>query len=129
MASRKNKYSVIKTIIFVVLLSVIGASIFYLTKPKGFAPSWMRTQYTYFYGESCPHCANVDQFLKDKGLDKSLKMTRKEVYYNDFNAKDLAEQATDCDIETDQLGIPLLWDGRDCIIGDQPIIDYFREKM
>ncbi|MGB9609174.1 MAG: hypothetical protein ACPL3E_02240 [Minisyncoccia bacterium] len=78
----------------------------------------------YFYGQGCPHCAKVDEFLKSN--PPKFNLEKKEVYYNQSNQKDLMAAAQNCGFKTIQIGVPFLWTGKDCIVGDEPIINYFK---
>jgi glutaredoxin len=40
-----------------------------------------------FYGEGCPHCALVEEYLKKNDLKNKIGLVEKEVYYNQKNAK------------------------------------------
>lgn len=78
-----------------------------------------------FYGDGCPHCAIVDEYIAANNIEEKIKFQRKEVFNDKSNARLLSEKAKICGISGDSVGVPLLWDGKSCIVGDQPIIDYF----
>jgi len=40
----------------------------------------------------------------------------------------LEAKAKICELPTDSIGVPFLWDGKDCLIGDQDIINFFKQK-
>lgn len=74
-----------------------------------------------FYGDTCPHCKQVDEFLSiTPGADK-LPISRLEVYNNTKNASLLAERAKACKLNLDSVGVPFLWTGTECFIGVEPI--------
>ncbi len=52
----------------------------------------------------------------------------KEVFKNKDNAALLATKAQACNIATDQIGVPFLWDGTKCYVGDEDIINFFKQK-
>lgn len=79
-----------------------------------------------FYGDTCPHCKNVEEFMVQNDVLNKVQITQLEVYNNKDNQNILAQVATKCNIETSQIGVPFLWTGEDCIVGDEPIIDYFK---
>lgn len=91
--------------------------------------------YKYYWGNTCPHCAIVADFMNSwQGNDGQnpitsgkIKVNKKEVYDNQRNANELLSQAARCDIPKDEVPVPFLVtpDGK-CIIGDQPIIDHFK---
>lgn len=84
--------------------------------------------FEYFWGTTCPHCKNVADFMETWILKDKIKITKLEVYENQDNAKLLVEKAVICKIPKDQIPVPFLVtsSGR-CILGDQPIIEYFKK--
>ena len=81
-----------------------------------------------FYGNGCPHCALVEQFVAENDIQSKVPFTQKEVYYDRQNANEMALKAAACGMATDSIGVPFLWTGSSCIIGDQPVIDFFKQK-
>ncbi len=83
-----------------------------------------------FVGATCPHCKNVEDWLgKNQGVKEKAHLVEKEVYYNQENAKKLAEKVSACGLETGNgISVPFLFDQGECVIGDQPIIDYLSGK-
>jgi glutaredoxin-related protein len=41
---------------------------------------------TLYYGNGCPHCAKVEEYIKNNDLD--IKIEQKEVYQNKQNAEE-----------------------------------------
>ena len=86
----------------------------------------------FFYGETCPHCANVEKFFEENEIEKEIQFEEKEVYNDKNNAKLLILVAKrKCNLKENEIGVPFLWDGENskCTVGDQPIINYFKEKL
>ena len=86
------------------------------------------TAHEYFWGDGCPHCANVDEFFATwEGKDR-VEIKKMEVWYNKTNALLYNQRADACQIPKDQRGVPLLYtlDGK-CLTGDEPIINFFSE--
>ncbi len=115
----------------IIILAVLAAfaGFYLLTKntlvPK--TPTPLPTNYEYFWGNGCPHCVNVSEFLDNwSGKDK-IKIDKKEVWNNPANAALMQERATYCKIDKSGMGVPLLFtpDGK-CLVGDTPVIDYFK---
>ncbi len=86
----------------------------------------------YYWSETCPHCANVAAFLEtwEKDLPAQagkLQMEKFEVSKSAENAKKFIARGTFCKIPRSELGVPLLVtpEGQ-CLIGDAPVIDYFK---
>ncbi|MFA6552710.1 MAG: hypothetical protein WCT19_04410 [Candidatus Paceibacterota bacterium] len=81
-----------------------------------------------FYGDGCPHCAIIEEYIKKNNINDKISFAQKEVYYNQNNAKELEAKAKICGFPTDSIGVPFLWDGEKCLIGDQDIINFFKQK-
>lgn len=82
-----------------------------------------------FYGDGCPHCALVEKYIAENAAETKVPFVKKEVYHDKQNATELKAKAAACNLPTDSIGVPFLWDGSECIIGDQPIIKFFRQKI
>jgi len=81
-----------------------------------------------FYGENCPFCAKVDTFIKDNKIEEKVSFEKKEVFNNQDNAKELVDLSQKCNLPADQVGVPFLWDGSKCFVGDEDIINFFKQK-
>ena len=77
-----------------------------------------------FYGDTCPHCKAVEDFIRQNSVDLKLAITRKEVFKNSDNAKLLTKKAATCGITTKSIGVPLLWDGKTCYEGKEEVINF-----
>ncbi len=82
-----------------------------------------------FYGDGCPHCEIVEEYISQNNVETKVSFAKKEAYYNKQNANDLASKAKACGIPTDSIGVPFLWDGSKCLVGDQDIIEFFKSKI
>jgi len=64
-----------------------------------------------FYGDGCPHCKDVEDFIAQNKIEDKVKITRLEVWYNKDNAALLAQVATQkCGITSNSVGVPFLYD-------------------
>jgi glutaredoxin len=82
---------------------------------------------TLFYSDSCPHCKNVEAYINENGIKDKIKFDEKEVSGSQANATILERKARQCGLDLNQgIGVPFFFDGKDCLMGDQPIIDYFK---
>ncbi len=80
-----------------------------------------------FYSDSCPHCQNVETYINENGIKNKIKFEEKEVAQNQTNATLLERKAKECGLDTAQsLGVPFFFDGQECLMGDEPIINYFK---
>ena len=82
----------------------------------------------FYYADGCPHCAAVETFLNQNQIKDKITFAMKEVNHNRSNAKDLVVKARICGLPYDAIKVPFLWDGKKCLIGDQVIIDFFRQQ-
>jgi glutaredoxin len=90
-------------------------------------------EYLLFYGNGCPHCAKVEQYIKDNTVDEKFDIYMKEVYFNRSNLSDLQIYLDKLGLETHQIGVPFLVinNENECsyINGSQAIIDFFQAKL
>lgn len=82
-----------------------------------------------FYGEGCPHCTKVENYIEKNKVQDKISFTQKEVYYNKTNAEELHAKAAICGLSTDSIGVPFLWNGKNCLTGDKNIINFFEQKI
>ncbi|NCN25144.1 hypothetical protein COT94_00450 [Candidatus Falkowbacteria bacterium CG10_big_fil_rev_8_21_14_0_10_37_14] len=82
-----------------------------------------------YYGDTCPHCKIVQDFLDSSGAAEKLTWEHKEVYRNSTNAAELTKRAESCGLDIKSIGVPFLWADGQCLIGDEPIINYFKQKI
>lgn len=82
-----------------------------------------------FFGDTCPHCKNVETYINENGIREKLSFQELEVYNDKTNANLLGEKAKECGLDTsDGVGVPFFFDGKNCIQGDEPIIEFFKTK-
>ena len=80
----------------------------------------------FFYGNTCPHCTNVENYLKEN--PSKIKFRKLEVFENRENAALMTKYAQNCGLNLDNLGVPFLYDGKNCLTGDQDIINWFKKQ-
>ena len=83
----------------------------------------------FFYGNTCPHCAKVEKFFEEENIRSKINFQSLEVYQNKDNANLMIQKAEACGLKPEELGVPFLYDSGKCLIGDTPIIDYFKNKI
>lgn len=113
----------------IAVVAIIGAGIFvlaYTSNQKNSIP--LPEGIILFYGEGCPHCKNIDDFMAENKIEDKIKFTRLEVFNNKNNAKILSDKAVVCGLDTSQIGVPFLWDGQSCFMGDVDVIKFFEDK-
>ncbi|MDD5545528.1 MAG: hypothetical protein PHX67_02655 [Candidatus Pacebacteria bacterium] len=82
-----------------------------------------------FYAIGCPHCSKVDEYIKENNLEKIMAIEKKEVGFNRGNANEMIEKAKECGLNQNNLGVPFLWDGSKCLMGDVDIINFLEAKL
>ena len=116
----------IKFIIWGVIFGCLFGALFSLFFSKKSASPVKIEGITLFYAKTCPHCKKVEKYLKKKNIE----IEKKEVFHSKENRKLLFEAAKKCGIRNN-IGVPFLYIKKDkkCIIGDNPIINYFEKKL
>lgn len=82
----------------------------------------------YYYGEQCPHCKTVQEFLEKNAIAEKVPYVKKEVWQDKVNANEMKEKAAECGISPQGMGVPFLWAKGQCFIGDDDVIGYFRKE-
>jgi len=124
---------VVVTVIVVILAGVIfwAFQSGFFTKVVGNAvtPTPLPAGIVLFYGQGCPHCVDVDDFIKANNIDQKVKYTKMEVWYNQSNAALLGQVAQKCNITSGTVGVPFLYDGNGkCLVGEIDVINYYKAQ-
>lgn len=82
-----------------------------------------------FVSYNCPHCAKVEEFATTNKVQEKFNFIILEVYKDKNNAALMAEKAGACGLPVSSLGVPFLWDGSQCLVGDIDIIQFFQDKI
>lgn len=82
-----------------------------------------------YHGDGCPRCLNVEKFVEETKIEQKISIEWKEIYKNKSNAKDYVEKAGKCGLSRNQMVVPFLWDGKTCLTGDEPIINFLKQKI
>ncbi len=75
-----------------------------------------------FYGEGCPHCAQVEKYLQDN--EPPVKIEQKEIYRHPENAEEFNKICEEHNIGLMNRGVPFLYAEDKCYIGRSQIIEY-----
>ncbi len=120
-----NKKLLLTTILFI---AVLIFAIALLSQGKNEGEQSKQGQIILFYRNDCPYCVIVEEYIEQNNLEEKISLERKEVYYNKNNAHDLAEKAKICGLSADSIGVPFLWDGSECFVGGQEIIEFLKQQ-
>jgi len=83
-----------------------------------------------YYGETCPHCKIVEEFMKNNSIENQMEIIQKEAFSNKTNAEELLKVGEICKLPKEYIGaVPLLYADGKCYIGDKDIISFFQEKL
>lgn len=83
----------------------------------------------FYYGITCPHCREVEEWMKKNKIEEKIKIEKKEVYQNKKNALELEKVAENCGLKTDSIGVPFLYADGKCFIGTPAVINKLEEKL
>jgi glutaredoxin len=81
----------------------------------------------FFYGNTCPHCKDVEDWMAENKIEEKILLIKKEVYDNRQNALELEKVAKNCGISADSIGVPFLYAEGKCITGTPEITSYLSE--
>jgi cytochrome c biogenesis protein CcdA/glutaredoxin len=84
--------------------------------------AFAENQLILFYGQGCPHCGKVLEYLQSSPLKDSVVL--KEIYFDHANAELYNSTLDSLSIPLAERGVPILVSGELYLVGDQPIIDY-----
>ena len=80
-----------------------------------------------FYGEECPHCKIVDEFVAENNVKEKVNFSNLEVWRSKDNQAILGQVVKECKINSSEVGVPFLYDGSgNCYVGDVDVINFFK---
>ncbi len=82
-----------------------------------------------FYGDGCQYCSLVNDYIDKNNLESNINLQVKEVYFNETNSAEFEQKFSNCNPQPPFRGVPLLWHGAYCIMGEQEIIDYLGQLV
>jgi len=120
-----KKYFLILPILLLVL-SACSGSVDNGAKPE--ATFNFDKEIIFYYGETCPHCHDVKKYFTENNTHSKIQFMEKEVYNNRDNQNDLVKTAEYCGLNTKKIGVPFLWTGQECLIGQPDIEGFFETR-
>lgn len=112
-------------VIFCIIAAIILVGLWYLAER---AAAKDDTVYFYF-GNTCPHCKNVEVWMLQNNVSEKLNVVQKEVYENQANALELQKRARTCRINADEIGVPLVYYKGQCYVGEDQGIQLFEQLL
>ena len=119
-----KKLAMLLGVVFLVLVAAINYS---LTSKSYVSAINDEKVITYFHGEGCPHCAEVDSWMDSRDIEKKYPIDNREIYNNGNNATFFNEMMDRLAVPLDQRGVPAVVIGDTVLVGDKSIIDNFKK--
>lgn len=120
---------IIITFMVAVMLILAVLTYFYIQKQNN-ALDIDKNSNILYYGDTCPHCKIVEEFMINNSIDEKISIIQKEVYNNITNGNELLKVGKTCEIAKEYIGaVPLLYSEGKCYLGDKDIIEYFKIKL
>lgn len=108
-------------------LAVAGGLIAIIATVSYFGSRGNEDSTYFYYSLTCPHCKVVEEYMAANGTEVKIQIVKKEISESPENAQEFLRRAGNCGIKSEEAGVPMLWKDGKCTVGDQPIINYFKE--
>ena len=122
-----NKAQKIVAGFFAIAILVIAVLFFIsLKSPNDSLPSGI----VFYYGETCPHCKLVEEFMASNNATSRINVTMKESFSNLVNGDELIKIGSYCKLAKENLGaVPLVYSDGKCYLGDTEAINFLKTKL
>jgi glutaredoxin len=126
-----NKAQKVVVWFFVITMLVMAVLYFFYVRatPEIAETNSSNASITLYYGETCPHCKIVEEFIVNNSVESKITIIHKEVFINKTNALELEKIARSCNLDTTKIGVPFLDAEGKCYVGDEPIIAFLQTKL
>lgn len=117
----------------IIVVIIFGFYKLISTKPASVDTIQNNADLTLFFGNTCPHCKDVEEFISKNKINEKIKINQREVYSNKSNsaffAKTVQEICPD-QLTPDGVPVPFLIDTKDkkCFVGTPSITEYLSQK-
>ena len=125
----------IKKIITILIIIVAFFGLYKITsqKPASIVNINPDADLFLFYGDTCPHCKDVEEFIAKNQIDQKLKINNLEVYNNKSNSSlfsSMVNKACPDKSSPEGIPVPFLINKKDnqCFLGTPAITEYLSEK-
>lgn len=81
-----------------------------------------------FYGDGCPHCEDVEEFIEENDMTNKVDFVRLEVWNDRANAKILDDALVRCAVDPKTAGVPFLFARGECYVGTPQIEEFFTSE-
>lgn len=120
------KNSTAKNVLLLIAITIVTLVLVWLIVGKKYQSNGSVSLY---YREDCPHCKIVEQYIADNNIEAKIQIEKKEVKENMKNNNELMLRATNCGLDLQTVGVPLLYDAGSCYMGDTEIINYLISRL
>lgn len=88
-----------------------------------------KNEIVYYYGATCPHCKEVEEWIEKNKIKEKIKIEEKEVWENKDNALQLKKVAENCQLNSETIGVPFLYAEGKCFMGTPEVIKFLKNKL
>ncbi len=81
-----------------------------------------------FYGDGCPHCEDVEEYIAQNDIKNKVEFVELEVWNNADNSAIMKKMAQECELDTNKIGVPFLVADGECYIGGPDVQEFFGER-
>lgn len=117
-----------KTVIILVSTLIAISGLVYWGLQEEQQPTEDPSAIVYYYGEGCPHCKVINDFLVENNIAEKVSFEKKEVWNNKSNASEMSRRAKVCNIKPEGMGVPFVYAAGQCFIGEPDVKKFFSEK-
>ncbi|MGK2848531.1 MAG: glutaredoxin family protein [Minisyncoccota bacterium] len=82
----------------------------------------------YYYGDGCPHCKVIDEFLIANDIAGKMSFEKKEVWKNIKNSNEMKRRAKVCGVAPEGMGVPFVYAEGQCFVGEPDVKAFFIKK-
>ena len=118
-----------KVLFFITAIAIVSLGLYFFKDGDARGIKSRGSQTILFYGSDCPHCARLEDFIKENHIDEKISFQKKEVSRDQNNVAELLQKAKQCGLPAESILVPFLWDGSRCLVGGQEIIDFFQQRI
>ena len=115
-----NKSKKIVVGFFITSVIILGVLLFFYVQKQN--------EVILFYGDGCPHCEIVENFIDNNKINEKVTIIRLEIWNNTENRQKLETVIKICKMNQNETGIPLAYTGGKCYMGDSPVINMLKIK-
>lgn len=90
--------------------------------------TFKKNEIIYYYGNTCPHCQELSDWLEKNKIAEKVKFVKKEVYQNQGNAQELQQAAAECGLDTSSIGVPFVYGKGNCYVGSDKAKEFFQKE-